>query len=181
GEELTCFEDYLALAPLWRDGVANVRSHETTKERPVDRFRRERPLLRPLPAIPFDTDEIVPAVGRPPARVGVDRNRDSTPPGPARRAVTIRADRDAIRILHEGQVLAQHVRCYQRGQLIVLPDHRAAALRRSRRARSTALEQAFDALGPLARQFHLGLRRQPIQTGVHLRRLLGPAQLYGPA
>ena len=62
GEELTRFEDYLALAPLWRDQVANVRMHETTRERPVDRFQRERPLLRPLPAIPFDTDEVVPAV-----------------------------------------------------------------------------------------------------------------------
>ena len=35
-------------------------------------------------------------------------------------------------------------------------------------------------MGPEARWFHLGLRRQPVQTGVHLRRLLGLAQLYGP-
>jgi transposase len=181
GAELTCFEDYLALAPLWRDQVANVRLHETTKERPVDRFVRERPLLRPLPAIPFDTDEIVPAVVSPHARVEFDGNRYSTPPELARRAVTIRADRDEVRVLHEGQVLAQHVRCYQRGQLIVLPDHRTAALALGRRARSTALEQAFNALGPEARQFHLELRRQPIRTGVHLRRLLGLARLYGTA
>jgi transposase len=45
-EELTRFEDYQALAPLWRDQVANVRVHETTPERPVDRFQRERSLLR---------------------------------------------------------------------------------------------------------------------------------------
>jgi transposase len=179
GAELTCFEDYLALAPLWRDQVANVRLHETTKERPVDRFGRERPRLRPLPAIPFDTDEVVAAVVSPHARVEFDGNRYSTPPKFARRTVTIRADRDAVRVLHEGQVLAQHVRCYRRGQLIVLPDHRTAALALGRRARSTALEQTFDALGPEARQFHLGLRRQPIKTGVHLRRLLGLAQLYG--
>ena len=56
------FEDYLALAPMWRDQVANVRMHEATRERPMDRFQRERSLLRALPAIPFDTDEIVPAV-----------------------------------------------------------------------------------------------------------------------
>src|SRR6516165_1516747 len=181
GEELTYFEDYLALAPWWRDGVANVRLHETTKERPVDRFGRERLLLRPLPAIPFDTDEVVPAVVSPHARVEFDGNRYSTPPQFARRAVTIRASRDTICVLHEGQVLAQHVRCHQRGQLIVLPDHRAAALALSRRAGSSALEQAFDALGPQARQFHLGLRQRPLKTGVHLRRLIGLAQLYGPA
>ncbi len=43
----------------------------------------------------------------------------------------------------------------------------------SRRSRSSALEQAFDALGPEARQFHLHLKRQPVKTSVHLRRLLG--------
>jgi len=37
-----------ALAPYWRDQVANPRLHETTRERPLDRFERERALLRPL-------------------------------------------------------------------------------------------------------------------------------------
>ena len=63
----------------------------------------------------------------------------------------------------------------------MLPDHRLAALTISRRSRSSALEQAFDALGPEARQFHLLLRKQPVKTGVHLRRLLNLARLYGPA
>jgi transposase len=181
GEELTRFENYRALAPWWRDHVANVRMHETTRERPVDRFQRERALLRALPAIPFDTDEVVPAVVNSQARVEFDGNRYSTPPQWARRPVTIRARSDEIRVLHEGQVVAQHVRSYDRRQLIVLPDHRLAALALSRRSRRTALEQAFDALGPEARQFHLHLRSQPVKTGVHLRRLLGLAQLYGAA
>jgi transposase len=180
-EELTHFADYLALAPVWRDQVANVRMHETTRERPIDRYQRERSLLRPLPAIPFDTDEVVPAVVSPHARIEFDGNRYSTPPQLVRRPVTIRASRDEVRVLHEGQVMAQHLRSYERGKLIVLPDHRLAALALSRRSRSTALEQAFDALGPEARQFHLRLRSQPVKTGVHLRRLLGLAQLYGAA
>ena len=41
------------------------------------------------------------------------------------------------------------------------------------------LEQAFEALGPEARQFHLHLRKQPVKTGVHLCRLLSLARLYG--
>jgi hypothetical protein len=155
--------------------------HETTRERPIDRFQRERPLLRSLPAIPFDTDEVVPAVVTPHARIAFDGNRYSTPPQFVRRPVTIRANRDEIRVLHEGQVVARHVRSYERRQLIVLPDHRTAALGLRRRSRSTALEHAFDALGPEAREFHLRLRNQPVKTGVHLRRLLGLAQLYGAA
>jgi transposase len=181
GEELTRFEDYLAFAPLWRDQVANVRIHETTRERPLDRFQRERSLLHALPAIPFDTDELVPAVVTPHARIEFSGNRYSAPPRLARRPVTIRASRDEIHVLHEGQVVAQHVRSYERGKLIVLPDHRLAAVALRRRSRSTALEHAFDALGPEARQFHLRLKSQPVKTGVHLRRLLGLVQLYGAA
>jgi transposase len=179
--ELTRFEDYLAFAPQWRDQVANVRKHETTRERPVDRFQRERSLLRALPAIPFDTDEVVPAVVTPHARVEFDGNRYSTPPRFVRQPVTIRADRRALRVLHEGQVIAQHVRSYERGQLFRLPDHQLAALALRRRARSSALEREFDALGAEARQFHLHLNRQPVKTGVHLRRLLGLVRLYGSA
>jgi transposase len=178
-EELTRFEDYLALAPLWRDQVANVRMHETTRERPVDRFGRELSLLRALPAIPFDNDEVVPAVVSPHARIEFDGNRYSTPPQYVRQPVTIRANRRELRVLHDGQVVAQHVRCYERGQLIVLPDHRLAALALRKRSRGTAVENAFDALGPEARQFHLHLKSQPVKTGVHLRRLMGLARLYG--
>jgi transposase len=180
-EQLTRFEDYLALAPLWRDQVANVRLHETTRERPVDRFERERSLLRALPTIPFDTDEVVPAVVNPHARIEFDGNRYSAPPRWVRQPVTIRASRDQVRVLHEGQVVAQHVRCYERGQLIVSPDHRLAALALRQRSRGTAREHEFDALGPEARQFHLHLKSQPVKTGVHLRRLLGLARLYGAA
>jgi len=180
GDELVHFEDYLALAPRWRDQVANLRIHETTRERPVDRFGHERSLLRKLPSIPFDSDEVVAAVVSPHARVEFDGNRYSAPPGLARRPVTIRANRDQLRVLHEGQVVAQHTRCYQRGQLILLPDHQLAALGLRRRAQSSVLEHEFDALGVEARQFHLHLRSQPVKTSVHLRRLLGLARLYGP-
>jgi transposase len=172
-------EDYVAFAPRWRDEIANVRTHETTRERPVDRFQQERSLLRALPRIPFDTDEIVPAVVSPHARVEFDANRYSVPPHLVRQTVTVRADGHEVRIVHQGQIDARHSRCYERRQLIVLPEHRTAALSMGRRSRSSAMEQAFDALGPEARQFHLGLNRQPVKTGVHLRRLLGLARVYG--
>jgi len=178
-DELIRFEDYQAFAPVWRDQVANARMHETTRERPVDRFQRERSLLRALPAIPFDTDEVLPAVVSPHARIEFDSNRYSVPPYLVRRPVTIRASRHEVRVLHAGKVLAQHVRCYQRGQLIVLPDHRLAAIAQRQRSRGSAMEQEFDALGPEARLFHLHLKSQPVKTGVHLRRLLSLAKLYG--
>ena len=178
-DELLRFEDYLALAPTWRDQVANLRTHESTRARPIDRFEQERALLRPLPAIPFDTDEVVPAVVSPHARIAFDGNRYSAPPQFVRRPITLRADRDELRLLHEGHVVAQHVRSYQRGQLLVLPEHRLAALSLRQPLRQQALTQEFDAWGPEAREFHLRLNSRPVKTGVHVRRLLNLAQLYG--
>ena len=124
-----------------------MRIHETTRERPIDRFEQERSLLRPLPAIPFDTDEVVPAVVSPHARIAFDGNRYSAPPQFVRRPVTIRANRDELRMLHEGQVVAQHVRCYQRGQLIVLPEHRLAALTLRQRSRQHGAGTGVRRLG----------------------------------
>jgi transposase len=178
-DELLRFEDYLALAPYWRDQVANLRQHESTHERPVDRFGPERALLRPLPILPFDTDEVVPAIVSPHARIAFDGNRYSVPPQFVRRPLTLRANREQVRLLHQGQVVAEHVRSYERGQLLVLPEHRLAALGLRQRPRQQALEQEFDAWGPEAREFHLRLNSRPVKTSVHVGRLLNLAQLYG--
>jgi hypothetical protein len=129
--------------------------------------------------IPFDTDEVAPAVVSPHARIAFDGNRYSAPPQFVRRPITVRANRDKLRLLHEGQVVAQHVRSYQRGQLLVLPEHRLAALTLRQRPHQQTLAQEFDAWGPEARAFHLQLDSRPVKTGVHLRLLLNLAQLYG--
>ena len=146
-----------------RHTVAAARRHQTIQARPIDRFEQERTLLRPLPAIPFDADEVVPAVVSPHARIAFDGKRYSVPPQFVRRPITVRANRDDLRLLHEGQVVAQHVRSYERGQLLVLPEHRLAALSLRQRPYQRALEQEFDAWGPEARAFQLGLNSRPVK------------------
>ncbi|RPI89313.1 MAG: IS21 family transposase [Planctomycetaceae bacterium] len=178
-DELRRFEDYLALAPRWRDEVANLRLHESTRERPIDRFQQERALLRPLPADPFDTDETASVIVSPMARIEFDGNRYSTPPQVVRKPVTVRASRDELRVLYEGREVARHVRCHDRNQLLALPEHRLAALALRQRARPDALAQEFDDWGPEAHEFHLQLRQRPVKTGIHLKRLLALARVYG--
>jgi hypothetical protein len=77
------------------------------RQRPVDRFEQERSLLRVLPAIPYNTDEIMPAVVTAHARINFDGNRYSVPPQLVRRQVTICATSDEVCVLHEREVLAQ--------------------------------------------------------------------------
>ena len=178
-EELVTWEDYRRLAPQWRDEVANVRLHATTKERPLDRFQKERDRLRPLPPLPFDTDEVAPVIVTPHARVHYDGNRYSVPPVLVRKPVTLRANATEVWIVDQGQEVTRHQRCYEKGRLLIHPDDRLAALKLRRRRQAGQFEEEFDALGPLAREFHLKLLSMPIKPTVHLRRLLGLVRLYG--
>jgi len=178
-EELTCWEDYLRLATYWRDKVANVRIHRTTNERPIDRFQQERDVLRPLPRTTFDTDEIVSAHVNSHARVKFDGNRYSVPPEVARKMVLLRANATHVRMSYQGRDIACHARCYDRRQLIKHESHELAALKLRSRARASEVENSFDSLGEEARLFHLELRRRPLKTIIHLRRLLNLVRLYG--
>lgn len=178
-DTLTHWEDYGRLASWWRDEVANVRIHQATRQRPVDRFQEEKGALRPLPTLPFDTDEVVTSVISSHARAKFNANRYSVPPELARKTAILRANATEVRVIFEGREVACHQRCYDRNQLICLPDHQLEALKMRSRVRAHDLEQAFDYLGTEARQFHLELRRRPVKTAVHLRRVLNLVRLYG--
>jgi transposase len=178
-EELTRWEDYAPFAIHWRDEVANVRMHQTTQQRPVDRFQQERSWLRPLPAIAFPTDEVVSVIVSSHARVQFDGNRYSVPPETARKTLLLRASDSQVRILDQGREVACHGRCYERGQLLRQTAHQLEALKLRRRVRAHQVESNFDALGEEAQKFHLELRRRPVKTVVHLRRLLQLVRLYG--
>jgi transposase len=180
-DQLTRWEDYGQLAVSWRNEVANVRVHRTTGERPVDRFGQERPRLRALPCVPFDTDEIVSTAATPGALVRFEGNRYSVPADMARKPLILRVSATKLRISYEGQEVAVHQRSYGRGQPITDPEHQLQALRLRRRARAHHLEAAFDALGELAREFHLKLQGRPVKTTRHLRRLLDLVRIYGRA
>ena len=178
-EELTGWEDYPKFAQYWLENVANVRVHHTTKERPVDRWEKERTQLRALPRHPLDTDEIASAVVTPHARIKFDGNRYSVPPDLARKTVMIRADVAQLRIFHQGCEIALHERSYERGQLVIQPTHQLEALKSRRRVRAHHVEEMFDALGPLAQAFHVQLCQRPVKTALHLRRLLRLVRIYG--
>jgi len=178
-EQLTSWEDYQRLAVRWRDEVANVRVHQATGERPVDRFGQERSCLRALPSIRLDTDEIVATVVNSHARVKFDGNRYSVPADVVGKPVTIRADAESVRVIHEGRDIARHQRSYARGRRISQAEHQLQARQRRRRTRGRHLEESFDALGEVARQFHLKLQTRPVKTTHHLRRLLSLVRVYG--
>ena len=95
------------------------------------------------------------------------------------KAVVLRANVTEVRIEYQGREMARHARSYEKGgPPIVHPDHHLAALKTRQRRRATQREEEFDALGPVAREFHLKLLGAPVKTGAHLRRLLGLVRIY---
>lgn len=55
--------------------------------------------------------------------VSYDRNRYSVPAEYAGQQVSLRADADRIRVVAEGKVIAEHVRCFGRERLLLDPWH----------------------------------------------------------
>lgn len=177
--ELTDWEAYRQLAITWRDTVANVRTHATTRERPLDLFAEEQQHLRELPGTRYDTAEIIEAIVTSHARVNFDANRYSVPPEYCRKTVTLRASAHDLRVVYQGQTIATHVRSYAKRKTITDPEHQLQALRLRHRTRKHEVEATFDALGSAACEFHLQLQRRPVKTTTHLRRLLQLVLVYG--
>jgi hypothetical protein len=178
-----CFDSFEQLQSYirwWCDEVANVRVHGTTRERPVDRLYRERPLLRPLSSSrPEPFEALARRVGHD-FCVAVATNRYSVPPRCVGQQATVRLYDERLEVLVDGAVVAAHVRCSGRHQRRVLPEHEEAFKRCSPSRK--LLEQAFLRLGPAAEAYHDGLLTQRGRgAGYHLQRILRLADRHGAA
>jgi hypothetical protein len=102
------------------------------------RFARDRVAALPLPGHPFDPCVPQPAVVDKYQTVRFDTNRYSVPRRWAFRAVVVKAYVDHVEITADGQVVARHDRCYDRGEQILDPIHYLVTLER----RPAALDHA---------------------------------------
>jgi transposase len=165
-------------AAWWCDTVANVRVHGSTRERPVDRLARERPLMLPLPSL---RPEPCQSLGRKVGKdfcVAVDTNRYSVPPRHVDQPATVKLYAERLEVLVGGTVVAVHAVCPSRHQRLVLPEHEEAFKRVTPSRR--LLEQAFLRLGPSAGTYYDGLRQQRGRgAGYHLQRILRLADRHG--
>ena len=91
-------------------------------------WRAEQPMLRPLPARPFDCCVTRQVHLTPYSQISYDTNRYSVPVEQARRELVLKAYPFHIEILLENRVLARHARCYGHQQDIFDPLHYLALL-----------------------------------------------------
>lgn len=106
------------------------RKHPAAPERSIaDCFAEEQPLLRPVTATFDGYVEHMLRVSST-CLVTLDRNRYSVPAAFAGRAVSARSTASTVRVVADGQVIAEHARRFGRDQLICDPWHYLPILER---------------------------------------------------
>jgi hypothetical protein len=102
--------------------LAGRRHPEQTGRTIADCFLEEQPLLLPIKAV-FDGYVEKTLRVSSTCLVKVDHNRYSVPAEWANRVVSLRLTADRLRLVADGQVIAEHERCYGRNQLLCDPWH----------------------------------------------------------
>ena len=91
---------------------------------------RELPLLRPLPARPFDPAQTLSCRVDAKARICVRQSYYSVPAGLAGRRVTARLGATTVQVVADGKVVAEHVRSLHKGTEDLVLDHYLEVLAR---------------------------------------------------
>ena len=140
--------DLNAQAEAWCTGLAADRiCPEDHTQRVREVFAQEQPLLLALPANPYPTDErLVVKAGKTPY-VRFDLNDYSIPHTHVQRQLTVVADPVQVRVMDGAQLLANHPRCYDRGEQIEILAHIEELIREKRKA---AQHRGIDRLAQAA-------------------------------
>jgi transposase len=108
----------------WLATVANPRRHATTQRVVNEAFAEERPLLKPLPLVPFNAVLKLERRVSHEGMVSVGGNLYSVPDATRRRVVEVHTLADEIRIFEDGLLIAAHAVLEGRHQRRVAPGHR---------------------------------------------------------
>jgi transposase len=176
------FRDYYDLrgqSYQWRDEVANKRVHGTTRQRPIDRFFREKACLQSLPEHRerfFLTRDIK---SNSQSLVRFDINHYSVPVKYAISPLTLRANSREVCIFEKDKLVASHHRCFGKHQVIDVPEHFSDLLKHKKKAVAVKLRKEFLSICTTAQAYLEGLAASELNTDHHLKKILELVKLYG--
>ena len=140
GLDLKDFAHVNPAVQAWLAEIANVRIHGETHRRPVDLFAEERAHLKPANANPYDLARILSLRASSQFRIVLDTNRYSVPARFAGQLLTVKAYPDRLCLYHQNELIARHVRSFDRRQDIEDSDHPKVSARAApQRPRAAAL------------------------------------------
>lgn len=174
--------DFAALNPaaqVWLETVANVRLHRETQRRPVDLWAEERPHLGSVNSRLFDVGRVLAVRANRQFRVTLERNRYSVPARFAGQQVTMKVYPDRVCVYHGVELIARHLRSFDRFADIADPDHAKALVAQRRHARDAVVLKRFLDLSPLAAKYHAGLLERRSNVLSHVRKIVALADIHG--
>jgi transposase len=177
GMELTSLPALNTAVGHWLDTVANVRLHGETHRRPIDLFAEEK--LRPLHDRSYGAARIEDLRASSRFRIAVDSNSYSVPARCARQILQVHVYPERILIHHQNQLVAEHVRRYDRHQDYENPDHAQPLLAQRHRAREQELLLRFLKLSPRAAEYFEQLQYRDLNPRHHARQILALSESYG--
>ena len=179
GLQIGDFKDLHPAALGWLDTIANVRVHGATGSKPVDMFQQERPHLHRLPAHPYDIATICQVRASRQFRVVLDTNRYSVPAELAGQPLTMKTYPDRLSLYHQEQLVARHVRSYDRRKDFELPDHPKVLMAQRKKAQDQIIFRNFLALHPKADDYYRQLEQRRMNPLHHIRQIVALSDIYG--
>jgi hypothetical protein len=179
GRTFSDIDDLNRVTSGWLQDVADQRIHRETRERPIERFERERELLLPLPERDYDTADVVYRVVDAEGLIAYQTNRYSVPWQRIGQLLAARVTQQAVLVYGPDLTeLARHERLVDGAHhKSVRPEHRPDDSHRYHEG----LRERFHELGPAGERFMAGLvmnRRYSWKEAARTLSLLG---LYSQA
>jgi len=177
GLDLSDFKIINPAARYWLDQVANVRVHGQTQKTPQELFPQER--LKALHPLAYESALVDTVRVNSQFRIKVDGNRYSVPCQFASSQLTLKPFPDRLLVYNRDQLVAEHVRSYDRNQDYELADHVQPLLLERKKARDQKLFLRFLALCPRAHDYYRQLEQRRLNPKHHVQKIVALSELYG--
>jgi transposase len=149
GRQWRDIDDLNAQADVWcRSKSANRPCPEDTTMTVREAFAQEQPKLLALPDNPFPTDERIEVSAGKTPYVRFDWNDYSIPHTHVRQLLTVSASLTRVRVLDGVDVIAEHARCYGKGEQIEDPGHIQTLIDYKHRAREHSGQDRLAHVAP---------------------------------
>jgi transposase len=174
-------DDLRARLAHWLATKNDLRTHETTRRRPIDLHAEEVPHLRPLPAHEYDTSEVVYRIASIEALVEWDGNFYSVPPKYVAQSLVVKVGERTLTVYSpEIECVTQHdLRPPGQREKYRKPEHKIP--RASHGKDLDLLVATFLEWGPVAGDYLTGLKRTQARTVAHhIGHILSLKRRYNP-
>ena len=179
GLDIPDFSTVNPAASRWRDSIANIRPHGTTHKPPTELFAEDKKAMNALTVMSYDTSITRTMRANNRFRITLDSNRYSVPAEYASSLLTTKIYADRLCIYHEGTLVAQHVRSFDRYRDFEHPDHPRELELQRKKAREQRLHLRFIALSQKASEYYKELENRRMNYRHHIRQIIALSEIYG--